>query len=202
MRGLRPKLFPLRPSGPAPSQTHAGLKPPTRSHTRESWISPNIVQLGWTPKRPSLPLRKNEREDKRASEGGVWCFPHICRAKQGPVREGGGSSTGLKHLESRMLIVSCLFKGLFHSDKRFCFLVFPFRIIRVVCFNMAASHSTSTMWRNEEWNGFTCRSDRGAWPWMVCLHNFLHLPLCGTSRARSEKNQADLLMMKTLGQWF
>lgn len=64
VRGLRPKLLALGPSGPAPPQTHAGLiwvssTIHTYLHThKESWVSPNSVQLGWTPQtRPSLPNR-------------------------------------------------------------------------------------------------------------------------------------------------
>ena len=78
VRGLRPLLLPLRPPGPAPAETHAGVSPAerhhlthtythtqtrrqthdtltqteqrhTQTHSWESGVSPlNVVQLAWT----------------------------------------------------------------------------------------------------------------------------------------------------------
>lgn len=151
------------------------------------------------------PEKEREREDKRTSEGGVQCFPHICRAKQGPFREGGGSSTGLKHLKSRMLIVSCVQRNI-SLGQTVRFLIFPFWIIFVFCLNMAASQSTSTMWRNAEWKGFTCSSgrckgelDRELY---ACTIFYIYIIVEHQEPDTSVKDHAVLLMTETLGQWF
>ncbi len=55
----------------------------THSHTRESWISPNSVQLGWTQKRPSLPLRVRIKEQAKEEYDAFPTFAELNRVHSG-----------------------------------------------------------------------------------------------------------------------
>ncbi len=55
----------------------------THSHTRESWISPNSVQLGWTQKRPSLPLRVRIKEQVKEEYDAFPTFAELNRVHSG-----------------------------------------------------------------------------------------------------------------------
>ncbi len=57
--------------------------PLTHSHTRESWISPNSVQLGWTQKRPSLPLRVRIKEQVKEENDAFPTFAELNRVQSG-----------------------------------------------------------------------------------------------------------------------
>jgi len=184
--GLRPKLFPLRPSGPASSQTHAGLNQLTHTHGRAG--SPPIV-FSWAGYKNGHPCpweRKRERIKEQVKEE-YNAFPTFAELNR--VHSGREEA----HLQARNIwspgcwLSHVCSKEYFTRTNSVCFLIFPILnhpcvLFKHGCFSVNIYNVKK---RRVEWlYVLFWQMQRGACPGIVWLHSFLHLPFCGTSRAR------------------